>query len=87
MTECVQGYLAALPDDYLIVLCHHAHGLSNPEIAQLLGCLLATAKIPGAPRVSGTSRGARHSPAGSETEKRSLLVCNPRRDTSSTDSD
>jgi RNA polymerase sigma-70 factor (ECF subfamily) len=46
MSECVQGYLAALPDDYRIaILLHDAHGLSNPEIAELLGCSLATVKI------------------------------------------
>ena len=46
MTACVQRYLAALPDDYRVaILLHDAHGLSNPEIAELLGCSLATAKI------------------------------------------
>jgi RNA polymerase sigma-70 factor (ECF subfamily) len=46
MSDCVQGYLAALPDDYRIaILLRDAHGLSNAEIAELVGCSLATAKI------------------------------------------
>jgi RNA polymerase sigma-70 factor (ECF subfamily) len=46
MSECVQRALATLPDDYRVALMlHDAHSLSNPEIAELLGCSLATAKI------------------------------------------
>ena len=46
MSGCVQGYLGALPDDQRVaVLLHDAHGLSNPEIAELVGCSLANAKM------------------------------------------
>ena len=46
MSECVQRALATLPDSYRVVLIlHDAHGLSNPEIAEILGCSLATVKI------------------------------------------
>ena len=46
MSACVQRALATLPDDYRVaLLLHDGHGLSNPEIAELLGCSLATAKI------------------------------------------
>jgi hypothetical protein len=31
MSECVQGYLAALPDDSRRILLHDVHGLSNPR--------------------------------------------------------
>lgn len=46
MSECVDLRLAALPDDYRVVLLlHDGHGLTNPEIAQLLQCSVATVKI------------------------------------------
>jgi RNA polymerase sigma-70 factor (ECF subfamily) len=46
MSECVQRALATLPDDYRVaLLLHDGHDLSNPEIADLLGCSLATVKI------------------------------------------
>ena len=77
MSECVQGYLAALPDDYRIaILLHDAHGLSNPEIAQLLGCSLATAKI----RVHRARERLRETLATAcsfEIDERGVLVCDP----------
>ena len=46
MSECVQRGLATLPDDYRVaLLLHDGHDVSNPEIAELLGCSLATVKI------------------------------------------
>jgi len=46
MSECVQRALGSLPDDYRVALMlHDGRGLSNPEIAELLGCSLATVKI------------------------------------------
>lgn len=46
MSACVQRALATLPDSYRVaLLLHDGRGLSNPEIAELLGCSLATAKI------------------------------------------
>jgi len=46
MSECVQRALATLPDDHRVaLLLHDGHDLSNPEIAELLGCSLATVKI------------------------------------------
>ena len=77
MSECVQGYLAALPDDYRIaILLHDGHGLSNPEIAQLLGCSLATAKI----RVHRARARLRETLAAAcsfEIDERGVLVCDP----------
>ncbi len=85
MSECVQGYLAALPDDYRIaILLHDAHGLSNPEIAELLGCSLATAKI----RVHRARARLRETLANAcsfEIDERGVLVCDPVPDTASTD--
>lgn len=46
MSECVDRRLAALPDDYRVVLLlHDGHGLTNPEIAELLQCSVPTVKI------------------------------------------
>jgi RNA polymerase sigma-70 factor, ECF subfamily len=77
MSECVQGYLAALRDDYRIaILLHDAHGLSNPEIAELLGCSLATAKIRvhrGRARLRETLATA----CSFEVDERGVLVCDP----------
>ncbi len=46
MSACVQEYLVKLPDDYRIaIILHDLHGLTNPEIAEMLGCSLETVKI------------------------------------------
>ncbi|HEU4544088.1 MAG TPA: RNA polymerase sigma factor [Jiangellaceae bacterium] len=46
MSECVQGFVDDLPDDFRsVILLHDAHGLSNPEIAEMLGLTVATTKI------------------------------------------
>jgi RNA polymerase sigma-70 factor (ECF subfamily) len=77
MSACVQGYLAALPDDYRIaILLHDGHGLTNPEIAQLLGCSVATAKI----RVHRARARLRETLAAAcafEIDERGVLVCDP----------
>jgi RNA polymerase sigma-70 factor, ECF subfamily len=77
MSACVQGYVAALPDDYRIaILLHDAHGLSNPEIAQLFGCSLATAKIRGH-RARTRLRETLNSACTFEIDERGVLVCDP----------
>jgi RNA polymerase sigma-70 factor (ECF subfamily) len=46
MSACVQEYLVNLPDDYRIaIILHDLHGLTNPQIAEMLGCSLDTVKI------------------------------------------
>ena len=46
MSECVQAYLQGLPDDHRVaILLHDVHGLTNPEVAAVVGCSLPTAKI------------------------------------------
>jgi len=46
MSECVQGYLNRLSDNYrAAILLHDMHELTAPEIAQLLGLSLETVKI------------------------------------------
>lgn len=47
MSWCIQEYIENLPDAYrAVILLHDLEGLTNPEIADLLGISLATAKIP-----------------------------------------
>ena len=85
MSECVQGYLAALPDDYRVaILLHDAHGLSNPEIAELLGCSLATAKIR-VHRARARLRETLATACSFEIDQRGVLVCDPVSDTPTTD--
>ncbi len=46
MSACVQDYLADLSDSYrAAILLHDVQGLTNPEIAEMLGVSLATVKI------------------------------------------
>jgi RNA polymerase sigma-70 factor (ECF subfamily) len=83
MSECVQDYLVRLPDDYRVaIFLHDVYGLSNPEIARLLGCSLATAKI----RVHRARRRLREALASAcafELDERGVLVCEPRSETPS----
>jgi RNA polymerase sigma-70 factor, ECF subfamily len=77
MSECVQGYLAGLPDNYRIaILLHDAHGISNPEIAELLGCSLATAKIR-VHRARARLRETLSTACNFEIDDRGVLVCEP----------
>ena len=85
MSECVQGYLAQLPGDYRIaILLHDAHGLSNPEIAELLGCSLATAKIR-VHRARARLRETLDAACSFEVDERGVLVCDPQPVTRTTD--
>lgn len=46
MSACVQGFLEELPDAYrMVVLLHDLHEMTNPQIAQMLGCSVETVKI------------------------------------------
>jgi len=46
MSYCVQQYLAGLSDSYrAVILLHDVEGLTNPEIAEMLGASLSTVKI------------------------------------------
>jgi RNA polymerase sigma-70 factor (ECF subfamily) len=77
MSACVQSYLATLPDDYRVaILLHDVHGLTNQQIADHLGCSLATAKI----RVHRARARLRETLAAAcsfEIDERGVLVCNP----------
>ena len=46
MSECVQRFLVALPDDYrAVILLTEIDGLTGPEISSLLGIPLTTVKM------------------------------------------
>jgi RNA polymerase sigma-70 factor (ECF subfamily) len=78
MSACVQQYLQALPDGYrAAILLHDLHGLTGPEIAEMLGVSLATVKI-------RLHRARRRLQAALETgcafshDARDVLVCEPK---------
>jgi RNA polymerase sigma-70 factor, ECF subfamily len=78
MSACVEGYLEQLPDDYRVaILLRDVHDLTNVEVAELLGCSLATAKI----RVHRARLRLRESLAAAcafEADARGVIVCEPR---------
>jgi len=46
MSSCVKEYMEDLSDSYrAVILLHDVQGLTNPEIAEMLGVSLATVKI------------------------------------------
>jgi RNA polymerase sigma-70 factor (ECF subfamily) len=46
MSSCVKDYIEDLSDSYrAVILLHDVQGLTNPEIAEMLGVSLATVKI------------------------------------------
>jgi RNA polymerase sigma-70 factor (ECF subfamily) len=46
MSACVKSYIDSLSDSYrTVILLHDLEGMTNPEIAEALGCSLATVKI------------------------------------------
>lgn len=75
MSGCIQSYLQALPDDHRVaILLHDVHGLTNPEVAALVGCSLPTAKIRvhrAHERLRDTLRGA----CDFHIDDRGVLVC------------
>jgi RNA polymerase sigma-70 factor (ECF subfamily) len=78
MSECIQGYLQALSDDHRVaILLHDVYGLTNPEVAALVGCSLPTAKIRvhrAHERLRDTLRGA----CDFHIDDRGVLVCGAR---------
>jgi len=75
MSTCVQGFLEQLPDDYrMVILLHDLHDMTNPEIAQMLGCSLNTVKI----RVHRARRSLKAALAAAcefSRDDRGVLVC------------
>jgi RNA polymerase sigma-70 factor (ECF subfamily) len=77
MSQCVRGFVDELPDDYrAVILLHDAHGLSNPEIAEILGVSVATTKIR-IHRGRLRLRAALEEGCEFEPDDRGVTVCNP----------
>lgn len=77
MSACVQDYLADLSDPYrAVILLHDTEGLTNPEIAELLGVSLATVKIR-LHRAREKLRAALNEGCSFSTDERGVVVCEP----------
>ena len=78
MSACVRERLEDLPDDYrMVLLLHDEYGLTNPEIAEKLGCSLATVKI----RLHRARRKLAQVLTGScdfRHDERGVVVCDPK---------
>jgi RNA polymerase sigma-70 factor (ECF subfamily) len=82
MSSCVQNYLAALSDSYrAVILLHDAEGLTNPEIAEMLGVSLPTVKIR-LHRARARLREALGRACSFSTDERGVVVCDPKADDS-----
>jgi len=80
MSSCVQGYLAELSDPFrAVILLHDAEGLTNPEIAAMLGVSLPTVKIR-LHRARAKLRDALGRACSFSTDERGVFVCDPKPD-------
>jgi len=78
MSSCVQSYLAALPDSYrAVILFHDAEGMTNQEIATMLGVSLAAAKIR-LHRAREKLREALSRACSFSSDERGVLICDPK---------
>jgi len=80
MSSCVQSYLAELPDMYrAVILLHDTEGMTNPEIARMLGISLPTVKIR-IHRAREKLRDALTRACSFSSDERGVLVCEPKPD-------
>jgi RNA polymerase sigma-70 factor (ECF subfamily) len=80
MGDCVQRYLAGLSDQYrAVILLHDTQGLTNPQIAEMLGVSLATVKIR-LHRARKRLREALGDACSFDNDDRGVLVCEPKPD-------
>ena len=87
MSSCVQEYIENLPDSYrAVILLHDVQGLTNPEIAEMLGVSLATVKIR-LHRARSQLRAALGEGCSFSRDERGVQVCEskPPRDPASTE--
>lgn len=78
MSACVQQYLDGLSDSYrAAILLHDVEGLSNPEIAEMLGCSLATVKIR-LHRARTRLKAALDRACDFSCDDRGVLICEPK---------
>lgn len=82
MTSCVQRYIAGLSDSYrAVILLHDVEGLTNPEIAEMLGVSLPTVKIR-IHRARARLREALGRACSFSMDERGVFVCDPKADDS-----
>jgi RNA polymerase sigma-70 factor (ECF subfamily) len=78
MTACVRRYLEDLPDAYrAVILLRDEAGMTNPEIAEMLGVTLATVKIR-VHRAREKLRAVLGEACSFSTDDRGVLVCEPK---------
>jgi RNA polymerase sigma-70 factor (ECF subfamily) len=79
MSTCVQQYLVGLSDSYrAVILLHDVKGLTNPEIADMLGASLSTIKIR-LHRAREKLRAALSEGCLFTIDERGVFVCEPKR--------
>jgi RNA polymerase sigma-70 factor (ECF subfamily) len=80
MSDCVRRYLEDLADPYrAVILLHDVQGLTNSEMAELLGVTVDAAKIR-LHRARTKLRAALAAGCSFERDDRGVLVCRPRSD-------
>lgn len=78
MSACVQRFLEKLPASYQVVITlHDVEGLTNPEIAGMLGISLSTVKIR-LHRARKRLRRILHDACHFQLDERGVLVCEPK---------
>ncbi len=78
MSTCVQQYLERLADSYrAVILLHDLHGLTGPEIAEILGVSLGTVKIR-LHRARRKLKAALEAGCAFAHDERDVLVCEPK---------
>jgi RNA polymerase sigma-70 factor, ECF subfamily len=78
MSECVDRYVAVLPDKYkAVLLLHDADGLTAEEIARLLGLPLTTVKMR-LHRARQRLKGALDNACAFGCDDRGVLICEPK---------
>jgi len=78
MSSCVQRYLFELSDSYrAIILLHDVEGLTNPEIAEMLGISVHASKVR-LHRARKRLAAALEKGCALSRDERSVLVCEPK---------
>jgi RNA polymerase sigma-70 factor (ECF subfamily) len=77
MSACVQQYIEELPDSQRVVLLlHDLEGMTNPEIAEMLGCSVGAAKIR-FHRARTKLKSVLENNCAFTTDRRGVFVCEP----------
>lgn len=78
MGDCVRGFLERLPEPHrAAILLHDVEGLTNPEIAEMLGVSLSTVKIR-VHRARKELRAALDRGCSFTLDERGVRICEPR---------